>query len=179
MPDLFDDPSIEEWRPAPGMRLSEVSSLGRVRCASPQRRGVKGAHAGTLNRPKGRFDCLEGDGLGGCVNRPVHRLVCEAFHGPPPFPGAMACHLDGDARNNRADNLRWQTQSQNMLDKHRHGTFWQAKLSPDAVRAIRAAPKAPGMRLALAARFGVSVESIAHVRRFPRTVWIGIEPESD
>lgn len=44
----------------------------------------------------------------------VARLICEAFHGPPPFPGAVCMHLDEDSRNNRADNLAWGTQRENM-----------------------------------------------------------------
>lgn len=44
----------------------------------------------------------------------VARLICEAFHGPPPFPGAVCMHLDENSRNNRADNLAWGTQRENM-----------------------------------------------------------------
>jgi hypothetical protein len=44
----------------------------------------------------------------------VHRLVCEAFHGPPPFEGAVVIHLDENALNNRADNLRWGSQKENL-----------------------------------------------------------------
>ena len=44
----------------------------------------------------------------------VARLVCEAFHGPPPADKNVCMHLDEDARNNRADNLGWGTQQQNL-----------------------------------------------------------------
>ena len=44
----------------------------------------------------------------------VARLVCEAFNGPPPFPRAVAMHGDENSRNNRADNLEWGTQKQNL-----------------------------------------------------------------
>jgi hypothetical protein len=47
-------------------------------------------------------------------NMKVHRLVCEAFHGPPPFDRAVVIHLDEDATNNRADNLKWGTQKENL-----------------------------------------------------------------
>ena len=46
--------------------------------------------------------------------RKVHQLVCEAFHGPKPFPEAVVIHLDEDALNNRADNLKWGTQKENL-----------------------------------------------------------------
>ena len=44
----------------------------------------------------------------------VARLICEAYHGPAPFPGAVCMHLDEDARNNTPDNLRWGTQRENL-----------------------------------------------------------------
>ena len=44
----------------------------------------------------------------------VARLVCEAFHGGVPFPRAVCMHLDEDSRNNRADNLAWGTQRENL-----------------------------------------------------------------
>jgi hypothetical protein len=47
-------------------------------------------------------------------NMKVHRLVCEAFHGPPPFPKAVVIHLDEDATNNRPENLKWGTQKENL-----------------------------------------------------------------
>jgi hypothetical protein len=46
--------------------------------------------------------------------RKVHQLVCEAFHGPKPFDGAVVIHIDENALNNRADNLRWETQKENL-----------------------------------------------------------------
>ena len=44
----------------------------------------------------------------------VSRLVCEAFHGPPPFPRAVVMHLDNDQTNNRAENLKWGSQKENL-----------------------------------------------------------------
>jgi hypothetical protein len=44
----------------------------------------------------------------------VHRLVCEAFHGPPPFDRAVVIHIDENALNNRPENLRWGTQKENL-----------------------------------------------------------------
>lgn len=47
-------------------------------------------------------------------NIKIHQAVCEAFHGPKPFPSAVVIHIDEDARNNRADNLKWGTQRENL-----------------------------------------------------------------
>lgn len=46
--------------------------------------------------------------------RKVHQLVCEAFHGPKPFPNAVVIHIDENALNNRPENLRWGTQKENL-----------------------------------------------------------------
>lgn len=50
----------------------------------------------------------------------VHRLVLEAFVGP--CPEGMECrHLDDDPINNKLENLRWGTRSENMYDSVRNG----------------------------------------------------------
>jgi hypothetical protein len=44
----------------------------------------------------------------------IHRLVCEAFHGPAPFSRAVVMHADENSRNNRPENLKWGTQKENL-----------------------------------------------------------------
>lgn len=78
----------------------------------------------------------------------VHRLVCEAFHGPAPEGKPLACHKDGDALNNRAENLYWGSLSDNMRDSVRHGTHPNARKThckrghklPDATEKGRKCP---------------------------------------
>lgn len=43
----------------------------------------------------------------------VHRLVCEAFNGPP-GPGDVCMHIDENSRNNKPGNLTWGTQRENL-----------------------------------------------------------------
>ena len=120
----------EQWRPIPGYEgLYEVSDHGRVR--SLDRVVRRGAH--TLRLP-GEIKALVDNGHGrkraylsrdGQMQRPqVHRLVLETFVGPCPA-GMEACHNDGNPANNRLENLRWDTGSENMRDKRRHGTDHQ------------------------------------------------------
>lgn len=58
---------------------------------------------------------------GETYGRTVHRLVCEAFHGPCP-EGMECCHANGDRMDNRPSNLRWDTRKANHADALRHGT---------------------------------------------------------
>jgi len=48
----------------------------------------------------------------------VHRIVCHTFHGAPP-DNTECRHLDGDARNNVASNLKWGSPKINARDKRR------------------------------------------------------------
>jgi hypothetical protein len=51
----------------------------------------------------------------------VHRLVLFAFAGSPK-DDQLAAHNNGVRDDNRADNLRWATQVENVADKLLHGT---------------------------------------------------------
>jgi len=53
----------------------------------------------------------------------VHRLVLEAFVGPCP-KGMEGCHNDGNPRNNKLENLRWDTPKNNIKDSILSGTHW-------------------------------------------------------
>ncbi len=74
----------------------------------------------------------------------VHRLILETYVGSCP-PDKEACHDNGNKQDNRLENLRWDTRSNNHLDAVRHGThiglFPQkrkiCKLTADKVRVIR------------------------------------------
>lgn len=58
---------------------------------------------------------------GSYITKRVHRLVCEAWHGPAAF-GQTASHVDGDWSNNKPDNLIWETMADNHRRKIQHGT---------------------------------------------------------
>ena len=47
-------------------------------------------------------------------NYKIHRLICEAFHGPAPEGSNIVLHLNEDATDNRPENLAWGTQKQNL-----------------------------------------------------------------
>lgn len=54
-------------------------------------------------------------------NRSLHKLILETYVGPR--SKNMGCrHLNGNALDNRLENLCWGTQSENIKDAVRHGT---------------------------------------------------------
>jgi hypothetical protein len=103
----------------------------------------------------------------------VHDLVAEAFIGAKPA-GLEVCHGPAGRVVNAAANLRYDTRSNNALDRHRDGTMNQArgdehffaKMSDSDVRAIRASG---ATHRALGERFGVSHSVVGRVKR--REAW--------
>lgn len=60
--------------------------------------------------------------MGRRYHNSLHRLTCMAFHGLPPGPFHTASHIDGNMHNNKASNLMWETQKDNLKRKIEHGT---------------------------------------------------------
>lgn len=106
---------MEIWKAIPSLGGHyEASSLGRVRRVS-RARGVKIGRCLTPqpNKDTGRLYIMA------TINYKhnsllLGRVICETFHGPAPFPGAQADHIDEDFRNNRADNLQWLSHIDNV-----------------------------------------------------------------
>lgn len=119
----------ERWLPVPGFEGAyEVSDWGRVRSLNrivTTKTGIKRRYQGRVLTP---FASPSGHlrvNLGPAGKLLVHRLVLEAFIGPCPS-GQECCHDDGDPANNHLGNLRWDSRSENHLDRVRHGTHHQA-----------------------------------------------------
>lgn len=113
----------EIWKPIPSQPGMMASSAGRL--LLPERTAVMPNGGlrkyipkpvfGTIRRAKKTArHCYYGFWQRERGNLKVHRLVCEAFHGPPPFPKAVVIHLDENALNNRPENLKWGTQKENL-----------------------------------------------------------------
>lgn len=123
----------EQWRPIPSHLGYEVSDLGRIRsCWRVGGSHTRGRQMGptwrvlspaTLTSGHLHVSLLCGDG--DRRSRRVHSLVAEAFIGPRP-EGSVIRHLNGDPQDNRPENLRWGTVSENMFDRVRHGVHHNA-----------------------------------------------------
>ena len=94
----------------------------------------------------------------------VHRLVLEAFKGKCPI-GMQGLHGDDNAENNRVENLRWGTHTENMRDKSVNGIQIHgekvagAKLKEDQVIEIRRRIRRESIR-SLALEYGVTHSAI-------------------
>jgi len=115
MKDLFTEQ--EEWRPVVGGEdRYEVSSAGRVR---------------SLLRRPARLLKLRVDMKGYCYvdlyvaktnskRSRVHRMVLLSFVGVPPTAKHECGHRNGVRADNRLQNLKWCTRSENLKDRHTH-----------------------------------------------------------
>jgi len=94
----------------------------------------------------------------------VHRIVLNAFDGPPPTVDCQGRHLDGNAGNNAIANLAWGDQSDNWQDSKRHGSFRRySKLSGDQVAAIRDRASKGEAAYSIAKDFPVSDTQIRNI----------------
>jgi len=113
----------EIWKPVPSMQGLMASSFGRIKLPDSlaplpnggfrkyepkptfgyKTKASKNARHVYMNLSTRKFG-----------NVKIHRAVCEAFHGEPPFAKAVVIHIDDDATNNKPENLRWGTQKENL-----------------------------------------------------------------
>lgn len=158
---------MEIWKDIPGYEGKyQASSLGRIRSLDRQigTPGTVGCKfmKGRVLRPgptkDGHLYVVLGHGAAG---KPVHQLIALTFIGPRP-EGMDVCHNDGDPTNNRADNLRYDTRTNNILDVYRAGKRWR-KLSLEDVRAILQEPMSV-TGVSLAKKYNVSAQAISRIR---------------
>ena len=117
----------EIWKPVVGYEGPyEVSDRGKVRSLdrtviykTGQTRHFKGQPLKL--KPHHGYWRVELNRNGKCACFRVHRLVLAAFVGPLP-EGKEVCHNNGNPGDNRLENLRYGTKSENQRDRIKHGT---------------------------------------------------------
>lgn len=110
----------EEWRPVVGYEgLYEVSTTGRVRNVGSGRGRRPGVLLTAWVSKQGypSYKLYRG---GHGVTFKASVLVALAHIGPRPKDYDI-CHNNGDKSDNRVENLRFDTRSENTLDVVRHG----------------------------------------------------------
>ena len=107
---------MERWVRSLSLPEYMVSELGRVMKIPHTKKMPKGGErryggvprVGVWDKKEKRYSfSYKGK------NYKVAQLVCEAFHGPCP-KGHVCMHVDENSRNNRADNVQWGTQKENL-----------------------------------------------------------------
>ena len=115
---------VKQWQTMPPLRSS------RPRVLQPKHRPrTRGGYPEVCLRAPGkkqRSACL-------------HRLVLEAFVGPPPTSRHQGAHLNGQPSDNRLTNLAWVLASTNADHKKQHGrtTGPLIALKTRAINALR------------------------------------------
>jgi hypothetical protein len=121
---MSDD--LEEWRDLPDWPGYQVSSLGQMR--SNKKPGPRSDPApwkiihGGFDKDGYRKFTLKRSTVQPfqhCIR--MCSTVATIFHGPRP-PGFVATHLNGNNQDDRACNLAWRSQADNIADKVEHGT---------------------------------------------------------
>lgn len=116
--------SAVHWRPIAGTDWYEVSDTGLVRSID-HRDSLGRFKKGTLLRQalnKNGYPAVTIYRSGKPYTRPVHRHVLENFIGP--CPDGMEClHKNGVRDDNRLENLRWGTHTENIREMVAAGNF--------------------------------------------------------
>ena len=125
---------MEIWKDAVGFENYQVSNFGRVKriehIAQHPRygnrklcerllKGVKNKDGYIRIKIKSRFVF-------------AHVLVLESFVCSKP-PEMVSCHNNGVPDDNRLENLRWDTQKNNVQDRKKHGTYQWGNLNPNSI----------------------------------------------
>lgn len=134
----------EIWKDIPGYEgYYQVSSFGRIKSLERlivYKDGRKRIYPSVIIKDRNkdgfaRIITLKKDNKGKTFT--VNHLVMLSFVGEPP-EGYEICHNDGNHKNNRLDNLRYDTRSENRIDNYRYGRrASKGKLSIEEVLQIR------------------------------------------
>jgi hypothetical protein len=133
---------VEEWLDVVGYPKYQVSSRGRVRSwkwTGPFGFDLTRSTPRLLSQKTTRHGYKEVN-LHRAGDKPrvrlVHRLVLEAFAGPPPSSVSQCAHLNGVPSDNAIGNLVWATPKVNGRHKVQHGTSKKSILSDEKRRAV-------------------------------------------
>lgn len=160
----------EMWRMVPSAPWFLVSSEGRIMVA-PYEAGMPHGgnrqyggqpHFGVWNKQDARFIIVHKG-----KTYKIGPLVCEAFNGAKPDGAEVCMHLDENSANNRANNLAWGTQKENLNAPGFRAKVSERvrKISPEQAQSICARYAAGEPQAALASAFDVTHQTISDIVR--------------
>ena len=129
---------MERWKDIKGYEGQyQVSDLGRIRSLdrlvnvgqSNTKRRIRGCILNPGHSSHGHQHVTLCDGSGSRKTALVHQKVIEAFVGPRP-KGQEVCHNNGNAKDNRLSNLRYDTHKNNQAQRKEHGTHLPGEENP-------------------------------------------------
>lgn len=163
----------ETWKQVPGFPAYDVSDFGNIRSYYKIGKHKEGTHLAPQRTLKlwkntaGYYSVLLWEN-GERFNKRVHRIVMLAFVGKCP-KWLIVCHNDGNKENNNIDNLRYDTQSANIKDAIRHGTFsslfTNRNFTDDEITKIRIKCASGISPSAIASEYGTSKKYIQRIAR--------------
>lgn len=171
----------EIWKDIPGYKGKyQASNLGRIKSLDRKVRGKchytgKGFYRlikGRILKPgkfckNGHVSVVLGHGQNGS---PVHQLIMQTFVGNPPC-GMEVLHINGNPSDNRLENLRYGTRTENILDVYYQGGKWR-KLSIEDVQAIRFGLCCGIKGCELAQMYNVSQQIISKIKHGRNYGWL-------
>ena len=167
----------EVWKDIPGYEgRYQASTMGSVRSLDRVQKTKKGHrhYKGKVLRPggfckSGHVSVVLGHGKSGS---PVHQLVALTFLGPCP-KGKEVLHGDGNPKNNKLDNLRYGTRSENIIDVSKQGGVWR-KLSLADVIEIKHRLALGEPCKVIAKDFSVTLGAISKIKMGVNFKWVEI-----
>ncbi len=113
-PEIYDWPYPETWFIAPRYPDYQISDHNRI--IGPRGFVVTRMDRDGYLRANFYFNKV-------MYTEHLHKLLCEAMHGPRPTPAHQTAHFpDPFRQNNRRDNLSWKTPLGNAQDRELQGT---------------------------------------------------------
>jgi hypothetical protein len=157
----------EQWKSLPEYPEVEVSNLGNTRKTTRHGKLIELKQSWCQRQRYKQVNICTGK------KAYVHRLVCGLFnHNPEPEQFGSVLHRNNDCHDNRAENLYWGNQYQNMQDRFKAGGYakgedtHQAKLTNEQVREIKRQLRKPywGIGTRLAEAYGVHLTVISWIK---------------
>lgn len=151
----------EEWKDIPKYPNFQASTFGRIKNTKTGNI-LTPTYAGPHRRKYGQV------WVSPRKREWVHRLVAKAFHGDK-SDKLIVCHINDDQFDNRPENLKWSTYSENTKDSIKNGTYCylrgelngNSKLTDYQRKEIKEMYTGKrGEQTALARRYGVSISLI-------------------